>query len=99
MFYHPECKLFLHLFHSGFEHDYEIYPGCEIIVDYESQNNLDIIDHFNEASNFEGYAALNSIDYDDGIFTIKGMELDPLSLEYLIVLNQVTNEYEHIKLD
>jgi len=78
--------------------NYEIYPGCEIIVDYESQNNQDIIDHFNECSNFEGYAALNSIDYKEGLFTIKGCELDFISLEYLIVLNQVTNEYEYIQI-
>lgn len=45
--------------------NYEIYPGCDVIVDYESQNNLDIINHFNEASNFEGYAKLHSIDYEE----------------------------------
>ena len=78
--------------------NYEIYPGCEIIVDYTAQNNQDIIDFFEESSNFEGYSSLNTIDYIEGLFTIKGMELDFISLEYLIVLNQVTNEYEHIKL-
>ena len=78
--------------------NYEIYPGCEIIVDYTAQNNQDIIDFFEESSNFEWYSSLNTIDYIEGLFTIKGMELDFISLEYLIVLNQVTNEYEHIKL-
>ena len=79
--------------------NYEIYPGCEIIVDYEAQNNQDVIDHFEEASNFEGYSSLNSIDYKEGLFTVKGLELDFISLEYLIVMNQDTNEFEYIELD
>ena len=78
--------------------NYEIYPGCEIIVDYTAQLNQDVIDHFEEASNFEGYSSLNSIDYEEGLFTIKGLELDFISLEYLIVMNIETNEYEHIEL-
>ena len=78
---------------------YELYKGADIIVDYESQNNLDIIDYFREASNYEGYATLHHIDYTEGLFYIEGMELDPLSLEYLICLNQNTNEYEYINID
>lgn len=78
---------------------YELYKGCEIIVDYEAQNNLDIIDYFEEVSNFEGYATLNTFDRDEGTFTIKGMELDILSCEYLITMNIDTNEFEHIDAD
>jgi len=42
---------------------------------------------------------LNSIDLEDGLFTFKDMELDFISLEYLIVLNQDTNDFEYINLD
>ena len=79
--------------------NYEIYLGCDILVDYKSQLNQDVIDFFEDASNFEGYAALKTIDYKEGLFSIEGLELDFISFEYLIVMNQVTNEYEHIELD
>ena len=66
---------------------YELYNGAEIIVDYKSQNNQDIIDHFEENSNFEGFASLHSIDVAQGLFTIEGFPLDYLSIEYLIAMN------------
>lgn len=63
----------------------ELYKGAEIIVDYQAQNNQDIIDYFEENSNFEGLTRLNSIDYEGGLFTIEGFPRDYISLEYLIV--------------
>lgn len=76
---------------------YDLYRGAEVIVDYKAQYNQDIIDHFEENSNFEGYTSLNSIDYEAGLFTIEGFPKDPISTGYLIVLNQNTNEYENFK--
>lgn len=76
---------------------YELYKGAEIIVDYKAQANQDIIDHFEEASNFEGFASLLEINYDEGIFTIDDKENDWISFEYLIVQNLDTNEYEYIE--
>lgn len=77
---------------------YDLYKGCEIIVDYKSQLNQDIIDFFKEASNFEGYATLENIDYESGLFTIKSMPYDWISFEYLIVMNYNTNEFEYINI-
>ena len=79
--------------------NYELYKGCEIIVDYKAQNNQDIIDYFEEASNFEGYATLNTFDVNEGLFTIQGMELDYISCVYLIVMNQDTNEFEYLDIN
>lgn len=75
---------------------YDLYEGAEILVDYESQYNIDIIDYFEESSNFEGYATLFNIDFDEGVFYIEDMEEYPMSIDYLIVLNICTNEYEYI---
>lgn len=71
----------------------ELYKGAEIIVDYKAQNNQDIIDYFEENSNFEGFAHLNSIDYEEGLFTIEGFPLDYIALEYLIVYTDSGVEY------
>jgi len=75
---------------------YDLYKGAEIRVDYESQYNLDIIDYFEESSNFEGYARLVSIDFDLKIFYIEDMEQYPISINCLIALNIDSNEYEYI---
>jgi len=64
-----------------------LYKGCEILVDYKAQYNQDVIDYFEEASNFEGYAELDQIDYEAGIFTIKDLPMNWISLEYLVVMN------------
>jgi len=71
----------------------ELYKGADIIVDYEAQNNQDIIDHFEENSNFEGFARLNTIDIETGLFTIEGFPLDFLSLEYLIIYTEDGSRY------
>ena len=79
--------------------NYELYIGCDILVDYKSQLNQDVIDFFEDASNFEGFATLNSIDFNEGLFTIKGLSDDYISLEYLMAMNINTNEFEYIYLD
>lgn len=78
---------------------YNLYKGCDIIVDYKSQLNQDVIDCFEEDSNFEGYATLDKIDYKKGLFTIEKMPYDLISFEYLIVMNDDTNEYEYINME
>ena len=77
---------------------YDLYKGAEVIVDYNSQDNKDIINYFEDASNFEGYATLLNIDFELKIFYIEDMEQDPISIDYLIVLNNNTNENEYIAL-
>ena len=77
---------------------YELHTGCDIIVDYQSQYSQDVIDFFEEKSNFEGFASLGTMDIKEGTFTIKEMPLDEISLEYLIVMNLDSNEYEYIDL-
>ena len=47
----------------------------------------------------EGFATLNTIDLIDGTFTIKGMELDVISIKYLIAMNIHTDEYEYVEVD
>jgi len=74
--------------------EYELYDGVTIMVDYQAQNNQDIIDYFEEISMFEGWATLNWIDEDEGTFTIKEMPLDVLSVEYLVCMNMGTKQYE-----
>jgi len=74
--------------------EYELYDGVTIMVDYQAQNNQDIIDYFEEISMFEGWATLNWIDEDEGTFTIKEMPLDVLSVEYLVCMNMETKQYE-----
>lgn len=76
--------------------NYELYHGAEILVDYKAQNNQDIIDYFEEQSNFEGYARLASINFEEGLFTVEGLPLDFISFEYLIAMNIETNEYEYV---
>ena len=80
-------------------YNYELYKGCEIIVNYEAQNNQDIIDYFEENSNLEGYATLNSFNAREGLFTIEGFELDFISCVYLIVMDIDTNEYEYLDIN
>ena len=76
--------------------EYDLYKGAEVIVDYNSQNNKDIINYFEDASNFEGYATLINIDFDLKIFYIEDMEQHPISINCLIALNNNTNEIEYI---
>lgn len=70
-----------------------------MIVAYEPQNNQGPIDYFEESSNFEGFATLRSINLKDGVFFIEGFDPPPISLDYLVVLNQLTNEYEYFEKD
>ena len=77
---------------------YELYKGCDVIVDYKSQLNQDVIDYFEEKSNFEGFATLEKIDFEDGLFCIEDLPLEPISIEYLIVMNIDTNEFEYMEL-
>ena len=77
---------------------YDLYKGAEVIVDYNLQDNKDIINYFEDASNFEGYATLISIDFDLKIFYIEDMEQYPISIDCLIALNNNTNENEYIAL-
>ncbi len=74
--------------------EYELYPGASVMVDYRAQNNQDIIDYFEELSMFEGWSTLASIDEDKGEFTIAEMPMDVMSVEYLVLLNHETQEYE-----
>ena len=66
-------------------------------MDYRAQFHQDIIDYFEERSNLEGWATLHEIDEEEGLFWIEEMPLTPLSVEYLILLNQDTNEFEYYK--
>jgi len=79
--------------------NYELYEGVSILVDYKAQNNQDIIDFFEEGSMFEGWATLNWIDEVEGLFTIKEMPEDVLSVEYLLCMNMETEEYEFYEKD
>lgn len=74
---------------------YELYKGCEVIVDYYPTHDSKIIDFFEEDSNFEGYSRLKSIDYDKGVFRVEGLKRD-ISLKYLIAINELTNEFDYI---
>ena len=76
------------------KNSYELYKGATIMVDYQVQDNQDIIDFFEEGSMFEGWATLNWIDEDEGTFTIKEMPEDVLSVEYLLCMNMDTEEFE-----
>ncbi len=69
------------------------------MVDYQAQNNQDIIDFFEEQSMFEGWATLNTINEEEGTFTIKEMPHDVLSVEYLIAMNLSTNQHEFYQKD
>ncbi len=79
--------------------EFEIYQGASIMVDYQAQNNQDIIDFFEEQSMFEGWATLNTINEEEGTFTIKEMPHDVLSVEYLIAMNLSTNQHEFYQKD
>ena len=76
--------------------EYDLYKGAEVIVDYNSQDNKDIINYFEDSSNFEGYSTLLSIDFDLRVFYIEDMEQYPISINCLIALNNNTNENEYI---
>ena len=75
---------------------YEIYKGCDVVVDYQSQHDQDIIDHFEEKSNFEGWASLLKIDFNKGFFYIDELKDNPISIEHLIMINQISNDLEFI---
>ena len=74
---------------------YELYKGATIMVDYKAQYHQDIIDYFEELSMFEGWATLQDIDEEEGLFYMAEMPLTPISVEYLIVMNEDTNEFEY----
>ena len=74
---------------------FELYEGSEVIVDYHGTEQQDIIDYFDEESNFEGYATLDFIDYSNGKFYIKELENKAISLNNLIAINSLTNDYQY----
>ena len=74
---------------------FELYEGSEVIVDYYRTEQQDIIDYFDEESNLEGYATLDYIDYSKGEFYIKELENKAISLNNLIAINSLTNDYQY----
>ena len=54
---------------------------------------------FENESNFEGYAKLNSLNVDVGYFTIDGLENHNISCVNLIVMDLDTNEYEYLDIN
>ena len=77
--------------------DCELYIGATIIVDYKAQSNQNIIDYFEEASMFEGWATLGTIDKFIDEFSIKEMPDVKLPLSCLICMNMETQEFEYYK--
>ena len=76
---------------------YELYKGASILVDYNMTHRKEVIAYFEENSNFEGWATLHEIDEENGLFWMAEMPLTPLSVEYLVIMNQNTNEFEYYK--
>ena len=68
-----------------------MHIGEEVIIDYKSTNNQDIIDTFEEQSNFEGYSRIK--DFDDSFIIVEDCDY-PIQLEYVFRLNPETNEWE-----
>jgi len=64
----------------------KLYNGLEVIVDYESSNDLDLIDWFEEQSMFEGFATITS--FDDDCCFIDGCDC-AIQLEYIITYDEL----------
>ena len=73
---------------------YELYKGASVVVDYQRTGIDDLVDSFEEESNFEGFAILDRIDLEAGEFFIEEFSR-PISLDYLIVFNHDAKEYEY----
>jgi hypothetical protein len=77
---------------------YDLSVGAEVLIDYNSQNNQDIIDVFEEESNLEGFATILKIDEEEGLLWFEGMPLSPVSFEYVCAIDLNTNEMEELEL-
>jgi len=61
----------------------KLYVGACVIIDFESIKDMEVIDHFMDQSNFEGYATIKSIGND--YVTIEGCDCN-ISIEHIVVL-------------
>ena len=64
----------------------KLYKGLSVLVDYKYTNNSDIIDWFEDSSNFEGWATITS--WDDSYCFIEDCPY-AISLEYIITLDEL----------
>lgn len=64
----------------------ELYIGLEVIIDYDSCLDQDVKDWFEDASNFEGFATIES--FDDSYCWIEGCPY-AIQLEYVMTFEEL----------